>query len=65
MGFCGVDDSVSPEFLIFLSKHHPFIEWGVLFRQDLEGTPRYASSEWVKRLCGLEGQRKSSELGKN
>lgn len=57
MGFCGADDSVSQEFMIFLSEHYPFIEWGVLFRPDLEGTPRYASWGWTTRLCQLEAQR--------
>jgi hypothetical protein len=57
MGFCGVDDSVSPESLILLSQQYPFVEWGVLFRPDLEKTPRYASMEWVTRLCQLEAQR--------
>lgn len=37
MGFCGVDNSVSPEILQVLSNEYPFIEWGVLFRTDLEG----------------------------
>lgn len=58
MGFCGADDSVTQEFLIFLSQHYPFIEWGVLFRPDLEGTPRYATWEWTTRLCQLEAQRR-------
>ena len=58
MGFCGADDSVSQEFLIFLSEHYHFIEWGVLFRPDLEGTPRYASWEWTTKLCQLEAQRR-------
>ena len=58
MGFCGADDSVSQEFLIFLSEHYHFIEWGVLFRPDLEGTPRYASWDWTTRLCQLEARKR-------
>ena len=58
MGFCGVDDSISPEFLIFISQHYPFVEWGVLFRPDLEGTPRYASRAWIERLCELQKYRR-------
>lgn len=50
MGFCGADDTISPEFMQLLSTHYTWIEWGVLFRPDLEGTPRYASAEWVERL---------------
>jgi hypothetical protein len=42
MGFCGVDDSVvNPELLHLISLHYPWVEWGILFRPDLEGTPRY------------------------
>lgn len=50
IGFCGADDSVDPTFLQVLSIHFPWIEWGVLFRSDLQGTARYASPEWVKNL---------------
>jgi hypothetical protein len=42
MGFCGVDDSVvNPELVHLISLHYPWVEWGILFRPDLEGTPRY------------------------
>lgn len=37
MGFCGCDDSVNPELLQILSIHYSWIEWGILFRPDLEG----------------------------
>lgn len=50
LGFCGVDDSVEQELLELISQRYPRIEWGVLFRPDLEGTPRYASTEWVESL---------------
>jgi hypothetical protein len=53
MGFCGADDSVDPKLLQLISIHYPWIEWGVLFRPDLEGTPRYATMEWVHRLSHL------------
>jgi hypothetical protein len=49
LGFCGIDDSVPPEFAQMLSQRFPFIEWGMLFRPDLEGTPRYATMDWVRR----------------
>ena len=57
MGFCGVDDSISQEFLMLLSQAYPFIEWGILFRSDLEGTPRYASWKWTLDLCDLNAGR--------
>ena len=53
MGFCGADDSVSPEHMQLLSIHYPWIEWGILFRPDLEGTPRYAAAAWMERLCKI------------
>ena len=40
----------SPELLQLLSAHYTWIEWGVLFRPDLAGTPRYASDSWLKSL---------------
>jgi hypothetical protein len=33
-----------------LSERYPSIEWGVLFRPDKEGEPRYATAKWVERL---------------
>ena len=34
-----------------LSAKYSWIEWGVLFRPDLEGTARYASMQWVEELA--------------
>jgi hypothetical protein len=53
MGFCGVDDSVNPGLLLLLSRHYPWIEWGMLFRPDQEGQARYASKEWLDQLISL------------
>jgi len=53
MGFCGVDDSVSAELLQILSIHYSWIEWGVLFRPDMEGAPRYATLAWVRHLSQI------------
>eukprot|EP01032_Pedospumella_encystans_P025671 gene25671-29003_t len=53
IGFCGMDDSVSPDLLALVSSRYPWVEWGVLFRNDLEGTPRYPSRPWVERLSSL------------
>jgi hypothetical protein len=50
LGFCGADDSVQPEHLALISQRYPWIEWGVLFRPDLEGQGRYASEAWVESL---------------
>jgi hypothetical protein len=45
-----VIDTIAPEFLQLLSTHYTWIEWGFLFRPDLEGTPRYPTAAWVDRL---------------
>mmetsp|Transcript_10185 Transcript_10185/g.12360 ORF Transcript_10185/g.12360 Transcript_10185/m.12360 type:complete len:294 (+) Transcript_10185:19-900(+) len=50
LGFCGVDDTVSPELLASISARYEFVEWGILLRDELEGTPRYASKPWMERL---------------
>jgi hypothetical protein len=50
IGFCGADDSVDPNLLQVISVHYPWVEWGVLFRSDLQGTARYGSLTWVNQL---------------
>lgn len=51
VGFCGADDSVDPKLLGIFSHLYPFVEFGVLFRPDKEGQPRYASTSWVQELA--------------
>jgi hypothetical protein len=41
VGFCGADDSVDPRLLAAISQRYPWVEWGVLFRDDKEGQPRW------------------------
>lgn len=53
MGFCGLDDSLDPQLALLLSTKYPWIEWGILFRPDLEGTPRYATANYVKKLAAV------------
>mmetsp|Transcript_18102 Transcript_18102/g.37254 ORF Transcript_18102/g.37254 Transcript_18102/m.37254 type:complete len:343 (-) Transcript_18102:240-1268(-) len=50
VGLCGVDDSVHPKQLVLYAHLYPFVEFGVLFRPDKEGQPRYPSQEWVRLL---------------
>ena len=57
LGFCGADDSVNHRHLILIGKSYPSVEWGILFRPDKEGQPRYASRQWVCRLAELLAQR--------
>ncbi|KAG7354462.1 hypothetical protein IV203_003818 [Nitzschia inconspicua] len=51
LGFCGVDESIEPDQLSAFSSQYPWAEWGVLFRQDKEGRPRYPRKEWVEKLA--------------
>mmetsp|Transcript_13332 Transcript_13332/g.16062 ORF Transcript_13332/g.16062 Transcript_13332/m.16062 type:complete len:278 (+) Transcript_13332:648-1481(+) len=53
LGFCGADDSVHPHMLGIIAHAYPFVEFGVLFRPDKEGEPRYASKEWVDKLSSV------------
>lgn len=57
VGFCGADDSIEPCLLAAISAQHEWVEWGVLFRNDKEGEPRYASSQWLKRLAATNSSR--------
>lgn len=53
LGFCGADDSVDPRMLGMIARAYPVVEFGVLFRPDLQGTPRYASPQWIERLSNV------------
>ena len=50
VGFCGADDTVDPAELKAISEQHGWVEWGVLFRPEKAGSPRFASDEWLERL---------------
>mmetsp|Transcript_8 Transcript_8/g.5 ORF Transcript_8/g.5 Transcript_8/m.5 type:complete len:115 (+) Transcript_8:62-406(+) len=50
LGFCGADDSVDPRLLAAISARYPWVEWGILFRPEKEGEPRFASRAWVEEL---------------
>ena len=56
MGFCGADDTVEPAKLKEISEKHEWVEWGVLFRPDREGLPRYASRAWVELGSSRRGR---------
>lgn len=58
LGFCGVDDSVNPRLLSVYSHSYPFVEFGVLFRPDKEGQPRYATTAWVEQLASVAAKSK-------
>ena len=63
LGFCGADDSVDPRELALYCNAYPFIEFGVLFRPDKEGTPRYASKAWVEKLMSISKSMNKSMAG--
>lgn len=50
LGFCGADDSIHPDLMAMFSNSYPQVEFGVLLRPDRQGSPRYASPEWLKSL---------------
>jgi hypothetical protein len=48
IGFCGIDESVSVDALAEVSAEYGGLpEWGVLFRPEMEGKPRFPKWEWV------------------
>lgn len=53
IGFCGIDDSVSAHHVGAILQAYPFAEFGILFREDLEGRPRYASAAQVEKICDV------------
>ena len=57
IGFCGADDSVEPGLLAAVSATHPWVEWGVLFREAKEGLPRYGSPAWLEKLGAVNANR--------
>ena len=66
VGFCGADDSANVRHLLSVSREFPSVEWGVLLRPDLEGSPRYATAAWIERLAAAvraaeNGNSKSSD----
>lgn len=57
--FTGADDTVAPRDLLHISRHYPWVEWGILFSRKRQGSTRYPSVEWLSELHGhvaLSGQ---------
>lgn len=50
IGFCGLDESNSFQSILSISKLYPMVEWGILLRSDLMGTPRYPKYSWIVEL---------------
>jgi len=51
LGFCGVDEGVDVDLLTMIANRYPRSEFGVLFREDKESSPRYPSAAWVEGLA--------------
>jgi len=63
VGFCGADDTVAPSRLKEISDKHPWVEWGVLFRDEKAGLPRYASEKWLAELGKVNSARQMRLAG--
>lgn len=48
VGLCGIDFTADLEALDRLTAAHPWIELGVLFNDEREGTPRYPTLDWIE-----------------
>lgn len=46
----GADDSISAHELKSISRQFPFVEWGILFSQTQQGTPRFPTESWIAHL---------------
>lgn len=46
----GADDNVELAFLEDISTQYPYVEWGILFSESRQGSPRYPSHEWITSL---------------
>lgn len=49
----GADDSIHPSQLAELSAKYPFVEWGILFSRDRQGSPRFPGARWLLELGGV------------
>lgn len=49
----GADDSVPVGKLIELSVKYPFVEWGILFSTNRQGTSRFPSRDWLNTLWAV------------
>ncbi len=46
----GADDSIEPNELVDLTKHFPFVEWGILLSSSQMGGNRFPSHKWLTEL---------------
>ena len=50
----GADDSIEPKELVDLTKHFPFVEWGILLSSSQLGGKRFPSHEWLAELHDVQ-----------
>ena len=48
--FTGVDDKTDIEYLEYLSKTYPNVEWCVHYHPEIQGSPGYPKRDWVRQL---------------
>lgn len=68
VAIAGVDEQVSIESLVDLSKDFPFVEWGVLYSNIKAGSNRYPGLEWIRRFaarCNKEDIKTSLHICSN
>jgi N-(5'phosphoribosyl)anthranilate (PRA) isomerase len=58
----GADDGVRVQDLVDLSREFPFVEWGILYSESRQGTPRYPGYEWRQALAVAPPMRLSLHL---
>jgi len=52
VGLCGIDEGVTPQFILERSaRFQGRVEWGLLFRPEKEGSPRFPRMAWVEETC--------------
>jgi hypothetical protein len=44
----GADDSLDPRELLSIAQEYPFVEFGILLSEKMEGTDRFPSSLWLE-----------------
>lgn len=68
VAIAGVDEQVSIDSLIDLSKDFPFVEWGVLYSNIKAGSNRYPEVDWIRQFasrCNKEGVKTSLHICSN
>lgn len=49
----GADDAVDPYALYGIYKAYPFVEWGILFSRNKQGSSRYPTADYIMKLASV------------